>query len=136
MVRRGNRDELIIITWRDIPAQVNGGSGDDKHQQILPQRFHGAIDRAAMKAGKKTSSEYVQEWRRRTVALPEGFDGDYHAAVVAEAERLENEFPASRLKLWIATGGWDPDQPIPEDVPSPETSPDTSPVPAPTEELR
>jgi hypothetical protein len=111
MPRRGNRDELVIISWRDIPAQVNGGSGDAKHQHILPQRFQGAIDRAAMKAGKKTSGDYVQEWRRTTVALPEGFDGDYHAAVVAEAERLENEFPTARLKLWVETGGWDPDRP-------------------------
>ena len=112
MARRGsNRDELTIISWRDIPAQVNGGSGEHKHQRILPQRFQGAIDRAAMKAGKKTSGEYVQEWRRSVVPLPDGFDGDYLAAVVAEAERIEAAFPNERLKQWIETGGWDPDRP-------------------------
>ncbi len=111
MARRGRSNELVIITWRDIPAQVNGGSGADKHQRILPQRFQGAIDRAAMKAGKKTAGDYVAEWRRSIVALPDDFDGDYAAAALAEATRLETEFPAARLKLWVETGGWDPDRP-------------------------
>jgi len=116
MARRGGGNALTIITWRDIPAQVNGGSGDDKHQRILPQRFQGAIDRAAMKAGKKTAGEYVAEWRRESVPLPADFDGDVEAAVKAEAERLEGEFDAARLKLWIDTGGWDPDRPESERV--------------------
>ncbi|MEO7397269.1 MAG: virulence factor [Ilumatobacteraceae bacterium] len=123
MPRRGNREELTVICWRDIPAQVNGGSGDAKHQQILPQRFQGAIDRAAMKAGKKTAGEYVQEWRRRAVPLPDGFDGDYRSAVIAEAMRLEEAFPSTRLKLWVETGGWDPDLPIP---PAPDPAPTTT----------
>lgn len=118
MARRGsgNGNELIIITWRDIPAQVNGGSGENKHQQILPNRFHQAIDRAAMKAGKKTSGEYVAEWRRRTVALPADFDGDFTAAARAEAERIENEFPTARLKLWVESCGWDPERPEQERI--------------------
>ena len=111
MARRGNANELTIITWRDIPAQVNGGLGENKCQHILPQRFHGAIDRAAMKAGKKTAGEYVAEWRKRTVPLPVDFDGNMQAAVVAEAERLEAEFTNERLKQWIASEGWDPDRP-------------------------
>ena len=111
MARRGGGNELTIITWRDIPAQVNGGSGDGKHQRILPQRFQGAIDRAAMKAGKKTSGEYVAEWRRKSVPMPADFDGDVGAAVLAEADRLEAEFDSARLKMWIETGGWDPDRP-------------------------
>jgi hypothetical protein len=109
--RGGSSNELTIITWRDIPAQVNGGSGESKQQRILPQRFHGAIDRAAMKAGKKTAGDYVAEWRRRTVPLPDGFDGDYEKAVRAEADRIEKDFPTARLKQWVDTGGWDPDRP-------------------------
>ena len=116
MPRRGGGNELTIITWRDIPAQVNGGSGDNKHQRILPQRFQGAIDRAAMKAGKKTAGDYVAEWRRSSVALPADFDGDVEAAVKAEADRIEAEFDAERLKLWIDTGGWNPDRPESERV--------------------
>ena len=116
MPRRGNANELVVITWRDIPAQVNGGSGEHKQQRILPQRFQGAIDRAAMKAGKKTAGEYVAEWRRYTVRLPEDFDGDFATVVLAEATRLENEFPTARLKLWVETGGWDPDKPEEERI--------------------
>lgn len=111
MARRGNANELTIITWRDIPAQVNGGIGENKTQRILPQRFHGAIDRAAMKAGKKTAGEYVAEWRKHAVALAPEFEGDIAAAVAAEADRLETEFTNDRLKQWIETGGWDPDRP-------------------------
>ena len=109
MARRSSGNVLVIITWRDIPAQVNGGSGENKFQRILPHRFHQAIDRAAMKAGKKSASEYVGEWGRRTLALPADFDGDFDRATREEAERLENEFPTARLKLFVASGGWDPD---------------------------
>lgn len=120
MVRRGaGRPELTVICWRDIPAQVNGGTGDDKQQRILPQRFHGAIDRAAMKAGKKTAGEYVAEWTRKAVPLPASFDGDYRVAVIAEATRIEEDFPTTRLKLWVETGGWDPDGPMVLDAPQP-----------------
>ena len=58
------RSELVVISWRDIPAQVNARVGADKHQVVLPRRFQRAIDDAAMVAGKKTASEYVGEWRR------------------------------------------------------------------------
>ena len=117
MARRGTGNELIVIAWRDIPAQVNGGSGENKCQRILPHRFHQAIDRAAMKAGKKTAGEYVAEWRRIKVALPADFDGDFETAAKAQAERLDNEFPTARLKLWVETGGWDPDRPEQERLP-------------------
>jgi hypothetical protein len=116
MARRGGGTELTVITWRDIPAQVNGGAGENKHQRILPQRFQGAIDRAAMKAGKKTAGDYVAEWRRLSVRLPPDFDGDFESAVAAEAARIEAEFDAARLKLWIETGGWNPDRPESERV--------------------
>ena len=63
MARRSS-SEIVVIMWRDIPAQVNGRDGDAKHQAMLPHRFQKAIDRAAMVAGKKTAQEYVAEWRR------------------------------------------------------------------------
>ena len=77
MSRRGG-SEVVVIMWRDIPAQINGKAGADKHQVILPHRFQKAIDRAAMVAGKKTAQEYVGEWRRTsyplTTALAETVD--------------------------------------------------------------
>ena len=109
MPRRGN--ELVVILWRDIPAQVNGRAGSEKHQEILPRRFQRAIDDAAMVAGKKTANEYVGEWRRTALPILIAAAGgdEIRAAAVAEAQRLESAFPRERLQLFVANGGWDPD---------------------------
>ena len=119
--RRGASSSLVTILWRDIPAQVNAGSGASRSQRILPRRFQKAIDRAAMVAGKTTASDYVNEWRRESVE----FTGDPEAAAVAEAERLEAEFPLERLNEFVATGGWHPDRPAGEtnEGPTPGSAP-------------
>ena len=106
MPRRGN--ELVVISWRDIPAQVNARSGADKHQVVLARRFQRAIDDAAMVAGKKTASEYVGEWRRASLELPSD-PGAIAAAATHEARRLDAAFPKERLQRFVANGGWDPD---------------------------
>ena len=108
--RRGDRrrdagGDLVIICWRDIPAQVNAGSGDGKVQRILPRRFQRAIDNAAMVAGKSEASQYIGEWRR--VIRPADGDDPEGAALRVAAE-LEAEFPRERLATYVATGGWDP----------------------------
>ena len=114
--RRNDDGSLVLISWRDIPAQVNGGSGTDRVQRILPRRFQRAIDRAAMVAGKTQASQYVGEWRR--TMIPAGSD-DPEAAAMAAAASLEEAFPRERLDQFVKTGGWDPernnhDQPAPE----------------------
>ena len=116
--RRRRRDDgsLVLISWRDIPAQVNGGSGTDRVQRILPRRFQRAIDRAAMVAGKTQASQYVGEWRR---SLIPGDADDPESAAIAAAAELEEAFPRERLDRFVKTGGWDPDstgdpQPAPE----------------------
>jgi hypothetical protein len=106
MPRRGN--ELVVIYWRDIPAQVNARAGTEKHQAILPRRFQRAIDDAAMVAGKKTANEYVGEWRRTSLPIPADGDGIQPAAE-SEARRLDDAFPRERLQLFVANGGFDPD---------------------------
>jgi hypothetical protein len=111
MSRRGN--ELVVILWRDIPAQVNARAGAEKHQEILPRRFQKAIDDAAMVAGKKTANEYVGEWRRSSLPMPRSGDG-IEAAARAEANRLETAFPRERLQRFVANGGWDPDPTHPD----------------------
>jgi hypothetical protein len=105
MPRRGN--ELVVISWRDIPAQVNARSGVEKHQVVLDARFQRAIDDAAMVAGKKTANEYVGEWRRTALALPADIH-DITGAAEAEARRLDEAFPKARLQRFVANGGWDP----------------------------
>ncbi len=104
--RRGGNGNLVVICWRDIPAQVNAGSGSSKIQRILPRRFQRAIDEAAMVAGKTQASEYVGEWRRKLIP---GDPGDPEGAAMRAAEELEAAFPRERLKDYVAAGGWDPD---------------------------
>ena len=100
-----SRNEVVVISWRDIPAQVNGCAGSERHQVPLPDRFQKAIDRAAKVSGKKTVHEYVAEWQRSSKPL----DGEPLAAAQAEAARLEAAFPPARLKAVAAAGGWDPE---------------------------
>ena len=104
--RRGGSGNLVVICWRDIPAQVNAGSGSSKIQRILPRRFQRAIDEAAMVAGKTQASEYVGEWRRKLIP---GDPDDPEGAAMRAAEELEAAFPRERLKDYVAAGGWDPD---------------------------
>jgi hypothetical protein len=113
---------LVVIFWRDIPAQVNAGTGSDKHQVMLPRRFQRAIDDAAMVAGKKTASEYVGEWRRVAVAIAAGADAtESRTAAEREAERLDAAFPRERLQLFVANSGNDPSGPA--DAPAPAPAP-------------
>ena len=105
--RRNDDGSLVLISWRDIPAQVNGGSGTGRVQRILPRRFQRAIDRAAMVAGKTQASQYVGEWRRSMI--PSGSD-DPETAAMAAATQLEDAFPRERLDEFVKTGGWDPDR--------------------------
>ena len=83
-----------IIYWRDIPAQVLAQRGRVREKVHLSQRFHEAIDRAAMRAGKGSSDAYIEEWRRETTVCDED---DLQAIVTREAERLENEYSDERL---------------------------------------
>ena len=101
-----NRAEVVVISWRDIPAQVNARVGDERHQVLLPARFQRAVERATRIAGKKTASEHVAEWKRRSFPI----DGDPLVAARTEAARLDAAFSPERLRSLIAAGGWDPDR--------------------------
>jgi hypothetical protein len=124
MSRRA-KDEIVVIMWRDIPAQINGKVGDDKHGVVLPHRFQKAIDRAAMVAGKKTAQEYVGEWRRTSYPVA----GALVDTVESIAATIEAEFTNERLHTLVDNGGWDPLSPEdhPADTsPSSTTQPDTT----------
>ena len=94
--------KLITIYWRDIPAQVLGRRGRRTVQKrALHPRFQEAIDRAAMRAGKGSSDDYLADWRR--VASP--CEGDLEQAVAEEVARLEAMFDDRSLdKLARAKG--------------------------------
>jgi len=104
---RRSSNEVVVVMWRDIPAQITGKSGDDKHSVVLPHRFQKAIDRAAMIAGKKTAQDYVGEWRRTSHPL----SGDLVATITDTAATIEAEFTNERLHELVANGGWDPASP-------------------------
>ena len=52
--------EVVIVYWRDIPAQVIVGKGRRGQKRPLPERFEQAIDRAAMKVGAEDTDAYLQ----------------------------------------------------------------------------
>jgi hypothetical protein len=102
-MRTRARNEVVVIMWRDIPAQVNGQAGRERHQVLLDPRFQRAIDRAKRKARIVTAQDDVAQWRR--VSTP--CDGDPARAAEEMARRLEEEYPAQRLGTIAYNGGVD-----------------------------
>ncbi len=96
--------QLIIVYWRDIPAQVIVKAGRQNAKRQLSERFEKAIDRAAMRADLKDTDSYLAEWRR---AEPVAVGDDLEAEAETAARRLEDDYPADRLRDLVAAGGWD-----------------------------
>ena len=63
--------QKIEVFWRDIPAQVLVKRGRERGKTILSHRFQAAIDRAAMRAGRGGSDEYLEDWRRVSMNITE-----------------------------------------------------------------
>jgi hypothetical protein len=103
MPRRGSGgQEVVTIYWRDIPAQVNGQNGRERHQVLLSSKFQRAVDRAKRKAGIYTAEEDIAQWRRESSPC----DGDVAAAADAEATRLEREVSREYLGRLAYAGGF------------------------------
>ena len=89
MPRRSGAGEVVVILWRDIPAQVNGQLGRERHQVLLSPKFQRAVDRAKRKAqdphrqrGHRPVAPREHPGRRRP-------RGERHDRGDAEAARLE-----------------------------------------------
>ncbi|MDH3429703.1 MAG: virulence factor [Gammaproteobacteria bacterium] len=95
--------KLILISWRDIPAQVIVQRGRTREKAVLSQRFHEAIDRAAMRAGKGSSDAYMSEWRRDASTL-ESSD-ELRQIAEREVARLEAKYSDERLLELIRAHG-------------------------------
>ena len=93
---------LIVVYWRDIPAQVIVKAGRQTAKRQLTERFEKAIDRAAMKAKLRDTDSYLAEWRR---AEPVPCGDDLEAEASGAAERLEADFSDERLQELVAAGG-------------------------------
>ena len=95
---------LIIISWRDIPAQVIVKRGRETAKVQLSARFQEAVDRAAMRAGKGSSDAYLADWKR---SAPRPCGEDIHAEVAAEAAKLEARYTDEDLERLIRAKGLD-----------------------------
>lgn len=96
--------QKIIVSWRDIPAQIIIKQGRKAAKRELPQRFITAIDACAMKVGAKDSEAYLAEWRRGT---PEPCGDDLDAEADRIAAEIEQAYPSRRLKALIDREGFD-----------------------------
>jgi hypothetical protein len=94
---------LITIWWRDIPMQVIARDKREAHKVVLHPRFQVAVDRAAIKAGKKSASDYVEEMRRDA----RGCGDDLETEANVEAARLEAAYTRDVLARLIEAGGVD-----------------------------
>ncbi len=93
---------LTIISWRSIPAQVIVKRGRETAKVQLSARFQEAIDRAAMRAGKGSSSAYLADWER---SAPRPCGENLMAEAQAEAERLEARYSDEQLERLIRNKG-------------------------------
>lgn len=90
-----------IIFWRDIPAQIVVKEGRTKVKSQLSKRFMVAIDKAAMRAGRQGSDEYLEDWRRQI----ETCQGDPQTIADTTAEELETSFSDEVLKILVKNKG-------------------------------
>jgi hypothetical protein len=95
--------KVILISWKDIPAQVIVQRGRTREKAVLSQRFHEAIDRAAMRAGKGSSDAYIAEWRREASKLDS--TDELKDIAASEITRLEAEYSDDRLLQLIRNHG-------------------------------
>jgi hypothetical protein len=93
---------LIVISWRDVPAQVVAKGGGETVRVQLPARFQKAVDRAAMRAGKGASDAYLADWKR---SAPRECGDDLTAEAMAEAARLDARFTQAVLERLIRAKG-------------------------------
>jgi hypothetical protein len=95
---------VIVISWRDVPAQVLVKRGRETAKVQLSQRFQEAVDRAAMRAGKGSSDAYLADWKR---SAPRPCGEDLKAEAAAEAARLEARYSDADLERIIRAKGID-----------------------------
>jgi hypothetical protein len=95
--------DLIVVYWRDIPAQVIVKKGRQTAKRELPLRFTEAIDMCAMRVGARDTDAYLAEWRRGT---PQPVSDDLEAEADKAFAAIEQEFTDERLKALVKAGGY------------------------------
>lgn len=95
--------ELIIVFWRDIPAQIIVRKGRQSARQELSARFAEAIDMAAMRGGAAGADDYLADWRKSD-AQP--VSDDLEAEADRAATLIEAEYDKDRLAALVHAKGW------------------------------
>ena len=96
--------DLIVVYWRDIPAQVIVRKGRQNAKRELPLRFTEAIDMAAMRTGAGDTDAYLAEWRK---AEPVPVGDDLEAEADKAAAELDAAYHRERLVSLVKAGGKD-----------------------------
>ncbi|WP_315923554.1 virulence factor [Mesorhizobium sp. SP-1A] len=94
--------DLIVVYWRDIPAQVIVKKGRQSAKRELSLRFTEAIDMAAMRSGAAETDAYLAEWRRAD-SVPVGDELETEAEKAAG--ELEARYDRERLVALAKAGG-------------------------------
>ena len=90
-----------IIFWRDIPSQVIVKQARTTAKAKLSERFFKAIDKAAMRAGRQGSAEYLEDWRREIKTC----QGDPQTIVDTTAKEMEDFYSDEVLQTLVKNKG-------------------------------
>ena len=90
-----------IIFWRDIPSQVIVKQARTTAKAQLSERFFKAIDKAAMRAGRQGSAEYLDDWRREIKTCK----GDPQTIVETTAKEMEDFYSDEVLHTLVKNKG-------------------------------
>lgn len=96
--------ELVLLSWRDIPAQVIVRAGRRAVKRELPEMFIQAIDRAAMTIGAKDSDAYLAAWSR---SVPRPVGDDLADEADREVARILATYTTDKLAALARAGGVD-----------------------------
>ena len=94
--------DLIIVYWRDIPAQVIVKRGRQNAKRELPLRFTEAIDMCAMRTGAGGTDDYLAEWRK---ADPVPVGDDLEAEADKAFAEYDTKYDRERLIALVKAGG-------------------------------
>lgn len=94
--------ELIVVYWRDIPAQVIVKKGRQSAKRELPLRFTEAIDMCAMRTGAGETDAYLAEWRK---AEPVTVSDDLETEAEKAFQDLDAQYDRERLVALVKAGG-------------------------------
>ncbi len=94
--------DLIVVYWRDIPAQIIVRKGRKTAKRELPLRFTEAIDMCAMRVGARDTDAYLAEWRR---GEPKPVSDDLEAEADKAMRAFEQDYTSERLKTLVKAGG-------------------------------